>query len=77
MQDMKKIVLAAILVVSVAVAPGALAQDGAQPLAGIFAPIGDWLASFWELLAPSSPAANSAASAGEPSEFMGYTIPGG
>lgn len=74
MKDLKKIVLAAILVLWAAGAPAALAQDGASPFAGLFAPLAEWL----EMLLGIDPASAAGDTpAGDPSEFMGYTVPGG
>ncbi len=75
MRNMKKTVLAAVLVLGIAVAPASFAQDGAQPFGGLFAPLGDWLQSIWESFAPAVSTAD--AGAGDGSEFMGYTVPGG
>lgn len=74
MQDVKKIMLAAFLVLCLAGAPAALAQDGASPFAGLFAPFAEWLE---RLLGIHDPSAAEGAACGDPAEIMGYTVPGG
>lgn len=75
MKDMKKMVLALILVLWSAAAPIAFAQPGAESRGGFFAPLNEFFALILELVYPGAGVENTAG--GDGSEFMGYTIPGG
>ena len=77
MKDMKKMVLALILVLWSAVAPLAFAQPGAESRGGLFAPLGEFFALILELVHPGAGLDSATGGDGDGSEFMGYTIPGG